>query len=60
MIEWHILNIPWNGILKDYAPSIVVFDGPPKFFFTHLLNYAVLLARRPVFDSHSADNLGRQ
>jgi hypothetical protein len=29
MIEWDILNLPWNGILKDYAPSIVVFDGSP-------------------------------
>jgi hypothetical protein len=30
MIEWDILNLPRNGILKDYAPSIVVFDGSPK------------------------------
>jgi len=30
MIEWNILNLPWNGILKNHAPSIVVFDGSPK------------------------------
>jgi len=24
------VSLPWNGILKDYAPSIVVYDGSPK------------------------------
>lgn len=29
-----ILNLAWNGILEDYAASIVVVNGSPKLCYT--------------------------
>jgi hypothetical protein len=39
-------------------PSSYVMD--PRDFVIHLLNCTVFIARRPIFDSLSADNFGRQ
>jgi hypothetical protein len=42
---WNILNLPWNGMFKEYAPFIVVVDGPHE---TLLL---IILGRNRIYAS---------